>query len=491
MNFPFKSLFTARPGLTLKAKIFILVIGLSVFTVVFIGIVFFAIISGNSDIVGGNRVIKELLGWFIIVSGITVFLSFLLAYYVSNSLSKRILDLLEGVRKLSQGMYNYRLNVNTYDEIGEVMEGFNVMAFNLERERKTLVELTYYNQYTLDSMSDGVIVVENDGKIGLLNTFVEDKLGFRKKVWIGKDFSLLAENLSIPSKIVERITKMRETEMECICKTYYGKNIWLNLSVSPLRNKDYNRIGSILLLKDIGKMKEMERAMERNMRLSLLGELTAGIAHEIKNPLADVKLSAELLKKKIRDSSNSEMIDIMLHEIRRLEEKTSDFLRFSVDRSMEKERFEPLNVISEVKELLRNRLEKAEIMFSISYRGKPEIYMNRNDFKAIVLNILLNSMDALNGKKDGKIMVKISEGKKNVSVFFYDNGAGMSGEVLQHSREPFFTTKENGTGLGLSLVQRSLIAVSGKMKIRSKDGKYTLILITIPTEDGGKHAEKE
>ncbi len=476
----FRSLFSSTTRLSLKAKIFILVIGLAIFTVTFIGIVFFAIISGNANIVGGSGIIRELKGWFVFVSGVTIFLSFLLAYYISNTLSKRILELLEGVRKLTQGMYNYRLNVNTYDEIGEVMEGINVMAFNLERERKALVELTYYNQYTLDSMSDGVIVVENDGKIGLLNTFVEEKLGFRKKTWIGKDFSLLAEKLSIPSKIVERITKMRETEMECICKTYYGKDIWLNLSVSPLRNKDYNRIGSILLLKDIGRMKEMEKAMERNMRLSLLGELTAGIAHEIKNPLADVKLSAELLKKKLRDSDSYEMVDIMLHEIRRLEEKTSDFLRFSVSRSERKERFDPSTVISEVKELLRNRLESKGITLSVSYRGKPEIYMNRNNFKAMVLNILLNSIDALSEKEDRQIIVKVSEGKKDISIFFYDNGAGMTEEVLKRSKEPFFTTKEDGTGLGLSLVQRSLIAVSGKMRMRSKKNEYTLILITIP-----------
>ncbi len=228
--------------------------------------------------------------------------------------------------------------------------------------------------------------------------------------------------------------------------------------------------------------KIIQPAQERMLRaekLSALGQFASGLAHEIKNPLTSVKL---LLQESIESQSPLEKrdLEIIEKELNRIDKIVKDFLSFARVNKRELKLVNLSELIGNVVELCRGEIEKAGIDLEIhSPLPVIEIYGDEDGLKQVIINLLLNSFQAINGK-GGKIEIKLQKIGKQAKINIVDTGLGIPKRFLPHIFDPFFTTKKEGTGLGLSIVSRIVKEHRGKIEVFSEEGKGTNVEIILP-----------
>lgn len=228
----------------------------------------------------------------------------------------------------------------------------------------------------------------------------------------------------------------------------------------------------------------LEEQLRRAEHLSTLGEMIAGVSHEIRNPLGIIKSSAELLKKKIvaLDPSNN-VPDIIVEESVRLNKIITDFLNFAKPRKPD---LVPCN-IEEIIEKNINHLSQQFEEKNISVKLKeisniPETSADSNMLYQAFLNILINSMQSM--PDEGKIYVTINSDHNNINIIFEDEGIGIPEDILKKIWDPFFTTKEKGTGLGLIIAKNIIEAHNGKIEISNRSPYGVKVLVIIPVQNG-------
>lgn len=235
--------------------------------------------------------------------------------------------------------------------------------------------------------------------------------------------------------------------------------------------------GRILLFQDVTKLMQMEDRLKQNEKLAAVGQLAAGIAHEIRNPLAGMSASIEMLRQglpqQMVDRENQKLMDIAIREIDRLNGLISEFLDYV---KPDKMKLEPVALAELIKDVVttasrakefQSRIElKTELLAGTVASASPE------KLKQVLWNLVMNGVQAM--PKGGTLQVGCGPvDQKRVSLWVEDTGAGMSEEVLGHLYEPFFTTKEKGTGLGLATVYKIVEAHQGEIKVDSKVGEGT------------------
>lgn len=216
-------------------------------------------------------------------------------------------------------------------------------------------------------------------------------------------------------------------------------------------------------------------------KLAVVGKLSAGIAHEIRNPLTSMKMIIQLLRKKVQnDESAKESIQIILNEMDRLELIISGFLDFARPLELLLEPTNIANVFTEVISLMQANIRhrKIELVEKID-ENMPKIMLDKNRMKQVLMNIILNSMQAM--PDGGKITIQCyyNQSEKRAYIEISDTGIGMSQNILNHVYEPFFSTKSNGTGMGLANVKKIIDLHNGDIKIESVEGKGTKVIISL------------
>lgn len=224
----------------------------------------------------------------------------------------------------------------------------------------------------------------------------------------------------------------------------------------------------------------LREEVNQNRHLSAIGEMTASISHEIRNPLGIISSSAELLKKKIkRFEPDNPIADVIIEEAGRMNAIITDFLTYARPRSMNPRLCHALDIVKKNQIFLSPELEKGHYDLQIYCAPKVKEFTADPDmlYQAF-LNLILNAMQAMpNG---GKIRISIHNATKEIHILFEDNGPGIPEELLSKIREPFFTTKDKGTGLGLGLVEKILSAHSGKMEITNRQEGGLRVKVILP-----------
>lgn len=215
----------------------------------------------------------------------------------------------------------------------------------------------------------------------------------------------------------------------------------------------------------------MEEHVNRVEKLAAIGEMAAGIAHEIKNPLASMSGSTQLLKKEVNNTPVArKLMDIVLRETDRLNALANDFLLFARPSSDKIEPVELSSTIGDTLELFKKN-GFCQDRITVSQELAPEVWteMDPKHTRQILWNLLLNSAQAIDGTGTIQVSLKITEDMARVSV--KDTGRGMSEEAISKIFDPFFTTKTHGTGLGLSIVHRLLESYNGRLDVQSQQGQ--------------------
>jgi signal transduction histidine kinase len=225
---------------------------------------------------------------------------------------------------------------------------------------------------------------------------------------------------------------------------------------------------------------KMESMMNDAEKLGILGELAAGIAHEVRNPLTTLKGFLQLLRSDLDDHKKS-FVDLMLTEVDRIEMITDEFMSVARPHATLNKEENIVSLIEQVVKLLQPQalLKNVQVLFSTN-RDIIALNCGGNQLKQVFINIMKNAFDAM--PSGGKLYIKARQNTESIEIQFIDEGIGMSEEVLAKLGEPFFTQKEGGHGLGIMMCRKIIETHAGRLEIQSKPGEGTTFTICLPIE---------
>jgi PAS domain S-box-containing protein len=310
-----------------------------------------------------------------------------------------------------------------------------------------------YIENILSTMESGVIAVAADGSITLFNAAAEQMTQMHADSLRSKSFEALPP--PIAASLREAVAGGRaqaEVEMSLVNRT--GDVVPIISSSSTLRDKAGALLGAVTVFSDLSRVKELEREKRRAERLASIGALASGLAHEIKNPLVAIKTFAELLPERFSDEDfHGDFSRVVVREIERIDDLVARLRGLTPTT----QHLVPLDVLGPIREtllLLRGQFEQAHIAVTTSFQDSlPLIAADANQLKQLFLNICVNAVEAM--EAGGQLTIRATNqrtlGTQTVSIEFEDTGSGIPATLLPKIFDPFVTTKERGSGLGLSI----------------------------------------
>ncbi|MFH1702177.1 MAG: ATP-binding protein [Nitrospirota bacterium] len=365
-------------------------------------------------------------------------------------------------------------------QVGFVVDTFHELVSKLKEKERELeilrqkaedraVIIEGYNENILQSVPSGVMSFDEELRITKVNLTAEKVFEVKREAVLGKYHTDVLNrpitDLLKGKKVIER--------GEISYATPSGRKIWLGLNLSPLKNKEGKTIGQILVFTDITEIKAFEAQMELRSRLSSLGEISAGIAHELRNPMGVIAGYTKLLSKKA-DESLRPTVNAIAKEINVMNRIISDFLSFAKPAE--------LNISDvDLKGIIENCVSvaaggKDDIKTHIDINGLPAIKGDEVLLRQAFTNLVQNAIESM--PKGGELSVRSSLGEF-IEVSISDTGPGIAENIVDKIFLPFFTTKDRGTGLGLSIVQKIIVSHGGNIFVDSGN-KGTTFRIRFP-----------
>jgi len=339
---------------------------------------------------------------------------------------------------------------------------------NLEYKVKVLTEEVDQKKQLLDSILDsidvGVIFFDKDGVIRLMNDAAEGLLGAGSDTILGGTslHAEINEEMVVPEK---------------------GNPFQALISSSEVKGgSDGSTIGKVLIFKDITRLKRLEAENERNRRLSAMGELVMKIAHEIRNPLGSIELFANLLAADLKGTDQVDYARRISNSVRSLVNTLDNMLRFSGEIRPKME-FTCINdIVRETCDEFREVLAGSSIELDLIDDVKYSLYLDKGLIRQALINIVLNAVHSMPEGGTLRVIIMQQEGSDDVRISIRDNGFGMDEETRMRLFEPFFSTKDRGTGLGMSITLGIISAHKGRIGVDSFPGKGTEFTILLPLE---------
>ncbi len=431
-----------------------------------------------------------------IVTLLIIFSSIWFGFYLSQEITVPIKELAEGTNRIASGDYDFSIDIVSRDEMGLLVQSFNRMTMDLKTGKdrlekahrelvKSNIELEQrrlYMEIVLANIGAGVVSADAEGRILTINKSAEQMLNIRARDIIGKQYQEVLSSEYIP--IIEQFV----TEKKLFRKGYLRKEIRLKVaettlpllvSLNVLRDDRRNYYGLVAVLEDLS---EIQRAQ----RMAAWREVARRIAHEVKNPLTPIQLSAQRLNKRygsLLDKEDgrifrecTEMIIKQVEEIKALVNEFSTFARMPASRPLPEDIREIIREVvslySETHKGIHIRLEDSD--------GIPILPLDREQIKRVMINLLDNAITAI--EKTGEIIISLSFEQENqmVRIEVADNGTGIPPAHKSRLFEPYFSTKKQGTGLGLAIVSSIVSDHNGFVRVEDNKPKGTKFIIELP-----------
>ncbi|MFZ0391611.1 MAG: ATP-binding protein, partial [Calditrichia bacterium] len=290
----------------------------------------------------------------------------------------------------------------------------------------------------------------------------------------------------------------RMDEKEIKFRQKNGKSLIVGLSSSPIHDENNQFDGIVLLFRDLTEVRHLKHQIERMERLALLGELSAGIAHEVRNPLAGIKVAAQVLEESYGGSEfQLQMVERIVREVDKANRLLKEFFKFARPTKPKLAFHDVEMIIDGVYLLLAPKLKKRNIQFVTEFGDDvPQAFVDETQLEQIILNLFLNAADAMPEGGNLKVSTmrrklkllddereRMKSGNDDFSyviIKISDNGKGIPAETQPKVFNPFFTTKTDGLGLGLSICSRLIEENSGKIDFASQQGKGTTFVLALP-----------
>jgi len=357
----------------------------------------------------------------------------------------------------------------------------------LREQSAGLRNLMNLNDAIVRCIRSGLVTLDMEGRITSFNEAASSITGFGAGEVLGEKLERVLGVVPPDALASDGDRGSLPVRWEQLFQRRDGRILTLGLSASVLQDHMGNPFGHLLIFQDLTSYKQMEEELRRAEKLAAIGELAAGLAHEIRNPLASLYGSIQLLQGELElGESNRRLMQIILQESERLNELIGDFLLFASPRPGSKEEFCLLPLVEETLALLEKHPSFREgIRVSLRIDRSLKLVASRKQMQQIFWNLLLNAVQAL---PDGKGEIRVeAEAKARrddpagwVTIRIRDTGRGIQPENLDKIFDPFFTTREEGTGLGLSVVYRIVESHGGRIRVSSDPGAETVFQIDLP-----------
>lgn len=349
-----------------------------------------------------------------------------------------------------------------------------------KKVEKTLEESEAKYRLIAENTSDLIMVVDQDSRVSYLSPSHEKSLGYPLEEMVAKGLLkfIHPEDISGFQNTIKRIFADKESHpMEFRMLHKNGRCIEFESRSMPVIGKDRTIEHIVIISRDISERKKAEEILLQSEKLSIVGELAAGVAHEIRNPLTTIKGFVQLYKK---ENSSIHFNDLLLSELDRIETITSEMLSLGKPQAVQLNQENLQILLENTIELLSPQANMKDIQFVKSYQ-EADFYITceKNQIRQVFLNIFKNAMEAM--PKGGTIKVSLyREQDSHCIVSIKDEGCGIPEELLPRLGEPFYTLKEKGTGLGLMICHKIIKQHSGTIFYQSKLNEGTVITIRLP-----------
>lgn len=351
-------------------------------------------------------------------------------------------------------------------------------------ETKTLA------RHILKSIPTGVITLDQKGRLTSINPSAERLLGLeaRSAVWRPYKEALRLEPwvVEILQGSLEERVFAQEVELEIPAIGRRGP-LSLRLSTSDLKDEEGQPIGVILLLRDSTELVQLERQLRDADKMAALGTLSAGLAHEIRNPLSALDLNLRLLEDDLLSGEAAagrveEYLEVLKTEIRRLNTVLENVLRFARPSKLQLELLDLNAVPDKVLALILQEAREKEVKITTAFSPeRPQVMGDEVQLSQVFLNIVINALQAMPEGGSLHVMTGQCEPEPGfVEVRFTDTGVGIASEHLGQLFDPYFTTRKEGTGLGLAIAYRIVRDHGGRIEIKSSPGGGTVVSIRLP-----------
>ncbi len=389
----------------------------------------------------------------------------------------------EGVARIGNGEFSYPIQQTSGDEFGDLVESVNTMRTNLQARDRELNALANFNQLILNNVKSGIITVGHDGYINSCNAAATSMVHLEspdllplglKKAGLAPEIKELIHN---GLEMGEYVT-LRECRL-----VYDGREEILTLSTSPFFDGEGEELGLIAVIADVTKIRALEEQLQVSTRLAAIGEMVAGVSHQLRNPLAIMKVSAELLRDnyvgKITADNGQyrELTEMLVSEIDSLNYIIHNFLDFARPLHINRSLCSVASVIRNAVSLIpADSLKNIDLQIIVpgDMSGRN---LDKDMMEQVVRNLVQNGIEACSGAGRVTVAASVEDGTLKLSV--EDTGCGMDEKSMQSIFNPFYTRKESGTGLGLAIVQRIIIEHKGTIAVDSSPGRGSIFTILI------------
>lgn len=429
---------------------------------------------------------RQLLIHTIISVGLIV-MTWMVSYFIAVALIKPLRDILGNITEISEGRFGKHIATNRQDEFGILSSRINTMADNLQtymgRLQDSAEELRVTKEYLesfVNHTSDAIHVTDLQGNITQANKAFEVMYGLNDTVVFRSKNHIIPYELQEEYAEILRRIQLGESvaDFETTRNMCNGTPIDVSITVSPIRNEQGEIVAVAEISRNITARKQTEEVIRRSEKLSVVGQLAAGVAHEIRNPLTTLKGFVQLHKSK--GELSVAHLDIMQSELDRINFIVSEFLILA---KPQVNHFQPINIQNIIQDMitlldLQAILSKVEFKLQVN-DSVPEVNGASNQLKQVFVNIMKNCIEAM---PDGGMVTIDLQHDPSVGIVvirIVDEGIGISEEELPKLGEPFFTSKSTGNGLGLMVSQRIIANHKGTMNITSKLGQGTCVEIRI------------
>lgn len=327
-----------------------------------------------------------------------------------------------------------------------------------------------------------------------MNPVAEEIAGVSRRISSGQPFSTLFKGDDELVAMAQKSsgTGMSISDHENIVLRRGAKCIPLSVIASPLLLADGMRAGTIVLLRDLSNIRELEEAVRKADRLSALGTLAAGLAHEIKNPLGGIRGAAQLLEMELAaDDELRECTQVVLKEVQRVNRIVEELLDLSAPRALDLKGVNLHKILAHIVFLQQQAVEGRKIAFHRNLDPSlPPVHGDEGRLTQLFLNLIKNGVEAAGDGGSVEISSRIvseyslsQKGERRsrmVAIEVADSGAGIAPDVMERLFTPFYTTKERGTGLGLAISQKIVAEHNGMIRVESPPGRGALFTVLLP-----------